>query len=53
MRFGESAGARLGGKLVPNERKSLLSEIVGQLSRNPGGLTEIPSMSEQIVEADL
>lgn len=53
MRCGESAGAPLGGKLVPNERESVLSEIVGQLSRNPGSLTEIPSMSEQIVEADL
>jgi hypothetical protein len=51
--LGESADAQLGGKLVPNEGQSLLGEIVGQPGRNPGGLTDIPSMSEQIVEADL
>jgi hypothetical protein len=36
-----------------NERQSLLGKVFGQPGRDSGGLGEVPSVSEQIVQADL
>ena len=53
LRLGESSGSRLRGELVPNERQGLLGKLLGYLGTNSGGLHEVPSVSEQIVEPDL
>lgn len=53
LRIGESPGPLLAGQLSPDEDKRPFDEIVGQLSRDAGGLTEIPTMREQVGNAPL
>jgi hypothetical protein len=53
LRLGESSRPRLGGELVPINTRALLCEFLGYLRTNSGGLHEVLSVSEQIVEPDL
>jgi hypothetical protein len=53
LRLAESSRSGLGGELDLNERQGLLGKVIGQPGRDSGGLGEVPSVSEQIVQADL
>ncbi|WP_405640001.1 hypothetical protein [Streptomyces uncialis] len=53
LRLGESSRSGLGGKLGPSESQGPLGNVLGQPDRDSGGLREIPSVSEQIVQTDL
>jgi hypothetical protein len=50
LRLGESSRSGLGGELDLNERQGLLGKVFGKPGRDSGGLGEVPSVSEQIVQ---
>lgn len=53
LRFGESWWAGQARKFAANERERLSGQILGQVGRVCRGLGEVPSMREEIGEADL
>lgn len=53
LRLGEASRSGLGGELDLDERQGLLGKVFGQMGGDSGGPGEVPSVSEQVVQADL